>query len=365
MTPSQHESKDRRGGGGPTLARSPNNAPRFLARRSGGPPWTAALTLCGVHRPVPAHDGVQAHRRPAPRDRRAVGGARPRRRLPDAARRHGIGQDVHDGPGDRAGRAARARDRPQQDAGRPAVQRVPRAAARRGGRVLRQLLRLLPARGLHRGHGHVHREGLVDQRRDRPPAPLGHRRPAGPPRRGDRGLGELHLRRRLARDLPRPGRAADGGRGVPPREDLPPPGRDPVPAQRHGARARPLPGARRHPRGAAGRLRDGLPHLDVRRRGGEHHRVRPAHRRGPRHPAAPGDLPGDALHHPAGDHRPGAARHPRRARGAAARVRGGGQAGRGPPPAPAHRVRHGDDPRARVLLGHRELLAHPRRARAR
>ena len=54
----------------------------------------------------------------------------------------------------------------------------------------------------------------------------------------------------------------------------------PVPAQRHGARARPLPGARRHARGAAGRRRDGLPHLDVRRRGREHHRVRPAHRRG-------------------------------------------------------------------------------------
>ena len=43
----------------------------------------------------------------------------------------------------------------------------------------------------------------------------------------------------------------------------------------------------RHARGPAGRLGDGLPHLDVRRRGREHHRVRPAHRRGLRRPPAP------------------------------------------------------------------------------
>ena len=43
------------------------------------------------------------------------------------------------------------------------------------------------------------------------------------------------------------------------------------------------------------------------------------------------------------------------------RARGRGQAARGPPPAPAHAVRHGDAARGRLLLGHRELLAHPRR----
>ena len=32
-----------------------------------------------------------------------------------------------------------------------------------------------------------------------------------------------------------------------------------------------------------------------------------------------------------------------------------------PPPAPAHAVRHGDAARGRLLLRHRELLAHPRR----
>ncbi len=36
------------------------------------------------------------------------------------------------------------------------------------------LLRLLPARGLCRAIGHLHREGKPDQRTDRPDAPLGH-----------------------------------------------------------------------------------------------------------------------------------------------------------------------------------------------
>ena len=46
-------------------------------------------------------------------------------------------------------------------------------------------------------------------------------------------------------------------------------------------------------------------------------------------------------------------------------ARGAGQAARVAPAAPAHPVRHGDDARARLLQRHRELLAHPRRPRAR
>src|SRR3712207_7328209 len=38
------------------------------------------------------------------------------------------------------------------------------AAAEQRGRVLRLLLRLLPARGLRPADGHLHREGLLDQR---------------------------------------------------------------------------------------------------------------------------------------------------------------------------------------------------------
>ena len=105
-----------------------------------------------------------------------------------------------------------ARDRPQQDARRAALQRVPRVLPRQRGRVLRQLLRLLPARGLRPGAGPLHREGLVDQRRDRPPAPLRHRGAVRPARRGDRRLGLVHLRDRLARAVPRADAAVQGGR---------------------------------------------------------------------------------------------------------------------------------------------------------
>ena len=70
-------------------------------------------------------------------------------------------QDVHDGRGDRARPAPGAGDRPQQDAGGAALQRVPRVLPRQRGRVLRQLLRLLPARGLRPAAGPLHREGLA------------------------------------------------------------------------------------------------------------------------------------------------------------------------------------------------------------
>ena len=46
------------------------------------------------------------------------------------------------------------------------------------------------------------------------------------------------------------------------------------------------------------------------------------------------------------------------------RLRQRRQAARGPPAAPAHRVRPGDDARGRLLQRHRELLADPRRPRA-
>ena len=94
----------------------------------------------------------------------------------DAARRHGLGQDGHHGLHHRAGPAAGARDRPQQDARRAALQRVPRVLSRQRGRVLRLLLRLLPARGLCPRAGPLHREGLLNKRGDRPAAPRRHQR---------------------------------------------------------------------------------------------------------------------------------------------------------------------------------------------
>ena len=68
----------------------------------------------------------------------------------------------------------------QQDPGRPARQRAARDAAEQRGRVLRLLLRLLPARGVRPADRHLHREGLLDQRRGRAAAALGHQLAADP-----------------------------------------------------------------------------------------------------------------------------------------------------------------------------------------
>jgi excinuclease ABC subunit B len=51
--------------------------------------------------------------------------------------------------------------------------RVPRVLPAQRGRVFRQLLRLLPARGLRAAARPVHREGLVDQRAHRADAAVG------------------------------------------------------------------------------------------------------------------------------------------------------------------------------------------------
>ena len=71
-----------------------------------------------------------------------------------------------------------ARPRPQQDPGRPALRRVQGVLPAQRRRVLRLLLRLLPARGLHPAHRHLHREGRRHQRGDRQAAPRRHARAA-------------------------------------------------------------------------------------------------------------------------------------------------------------------------------------------
>ena len=81
----------------------------------------------------------------------------------------------------------------QQDAGRTALQRVQGVLSAQRGRILRQLLRLLPARGLPPAHRHLHREGFADQRGDRPAAPGRDVVAAEPPRCADRRLGLVHL----------------------------------------------------------------------------------------------------------------------------------------------------------------------------
>ena len=57
--------------------------------------------------------------------------------VPDAARRHRLGQDLHDGQRHRADRPAGARARAEQDARGAALLRVPRVLPEQRGRVLR------------------------------------------------------------------------------------------------------------------------------------------------------------------------------------------------------------------------------------
>ena len=129
----------------------------------------------------------------------------------------GHGQDLHAGQGHRAAQQADPRPRPQQDARRAALRRVPRVLPRQRGRVLRQLLRLLPARGLPAAQRHVHREGLVAQRRDRPAPPRRHARAVRAAGRDHRRVGLVHLRPRRAGRLRRDRPQAPGRRPVPPR----------------------------------------------------------------------------------------------------------------------------------------------------
>ena len=78
------------------------------------------------------------------------------------------------------------------------------------GALLRQLLRLLPARGLHSAARHLHRERRLDQPGDRPAAAGRDQRAGQPPRRDHRGQRVVHLRLGLARGL-----QGDDGRPAP------------------------------------------------------------------------------------------------------------------------------------------------------
>ena len=117
--------------------------------------------------------------------------------------------------------------------------------------------------------------------------------------------------------------------------------------------------------GVPGLRRDGVPGDAVRRRGRAAAALRPADGRADRgRPRARGDLAGDALQRQGGHDRGGRRRDRARAERALRAAGGRGQAARVPPAAPAHAVRHGDAARDGLLLGDRELLAHPRRAQA-
>ena len=139
--------------------------------------------------------------------------------------RRAAGRDRHrqvgdHGLADREGAAAHARARAQQDPRRAAGERVPRAAAAQRRRVLRLVLRLLPARGVHPADRHLHREGLLDQRGGRAAAALGDQLAADPPRRHRRRVGVVHLRPGHPAGVRRPDGPAQGRRAQIERDEL-------------------------------------------------------------------------------------------------------------------------------------------------
>ena len=228
-------------------------------------------------------------------------------------------------------------------------------------RVLRLVLRLLPARGVRPAGRSLHREGLVPERRHRA-APARRDLVADhAARRRRRRLRLVHLRPRLAGRMEGPG--ADPrtwGRTHDREEAL----RKLIAAQyvRNDTvlQRGPLPGQGRRRRGAAGELGDRVPGLVLRRRGRGDHALRPAHRRGALQARQPRHLARDRVRHVDAVDRARDRRDPARARAAGGPVRGGGPDARGAPDPPAHRVRHGDAEGARLLQRDRELLAHPR-----
>ena len=130
-------------------------------------------------------------------DRRPAGGDRRHRRGASSAGARGVTLLGATGTGKtmtmaatiEAAAAAGARHRAQQDARRAALQRVPDVLPEQLGRVLRLLLRLLPARGVRPVARPLHREGLGDQPGDRPAAPRGDGVAVRAPRRDHRRLG--------------------------------------------------------------------------------------------------------------------------------------------------------------------------------
>ena len=178
-------------------AQSPSTGPSATSRAPpGGSRWSATTS-----RPATS-----------PRPSRSWNAGRGGREGRRAARRHRHRQVGDHGLADREAAAADAGDGAEQDAGRAAGQRAAGVVPAQRGRVLRLLLRLLPARGVRPADGHLHREGLLDQRRRRAAAALGDACPAVPPRRDRGGVGVVHLRPRHPAVVPGPVAASRGRR---------------------------------------------------------------------------------------------------------------------------------------------------------
>ena len=228
-------------------------------------------------------------------------------------------------------------------------------------RVLRLLLRLLPARGVRPAGRPLHREGLVPQRRHRAVAalrdvvaaslaatssssPRSRASTASARRRsGASGWSTSRSATEHDRDLG----AAEADRG-------------PVRPQRHGARPRPLPGKGDVVEVQPANQRDRVPDLLLRRRGRGDHALRPAHRRGLSRSSTTSRSGRRRSTSPRSRRSSARSTRSGRARAAGRDVRGGGEDARGAPDPAAHRVRPRDDEGARLLQRDRELLADPR-----
>ena len=305
---------------------------------------------------------IRAEGRPADRDRRTGRGHPAQRPHPGAARRHRLRQDLHHGQGDRGDAAPGHHPGAEQDAGGAALWRVQEFLPRQRRRIFRQLLRLLPARGLCAADRHLYREGFLDQRADRPHAPFGDAGAAGARRRHHRRFGVVHLRYRLGRDLHRDDLRAEEGRAHRPAAIDRRPGGAAIQAHpgrfypRHLSRARRrhrhLPGALRRPR---------LARQSVRRRRGEYRGVRSAHRPQAGRARIHQDLRQLALCDAAADAGAGDQVDQVRTEDAARPAQQPGPPAGSAAAGAAHHLRSRNDGSHRKLRRHRELFALPHR----
>ncbi len=173
-----------------------------------------------------------AKRRSAHRDRDALRSPRRGAALPDPARHHRQRQDVHRRQCHPALPAPHADHRAEQDPGGAAVRRDAGHLPGKCRPLLRQLLRLLPARSVHPEHGHLHREGRDHQRPDRSDAPRSNARAPVAARRDHRGKRELYLRHRFGGDVRGSSDRDRQGRGAQTRQPAAEARRHPVRAKR-------------------------------------------------------------------------------------------------------------------------------------
>ena len=291
-----------------------------------GPPGIFRRPRQNLDAAPPAAAG-EIRRRQAPRDRlrlRAEGrpaagdqGPGRRRQAPrphaGSPGRHRLRQDLHHGQGDRGDAAPGAGPGAQQDAGRAALRRVQVVLPRQRGGIFRLLLRLLPAGSLRPAHRHLHREGILHQRADRPHAPFGHALAAGARRRHHRRLGVVHLRHRLGGNLFGHDLHAQAGRQDRPAPAARRPGGAAIQALGRRFLPRLVPRARRRDRDLPGALRGPrLAGVAVRRRDRVDPRIRSAHRAKDRRARLRQDLRQFALCHAAPDADPGDRQHQER-----------------------------------------------------